>query len=339
MDNNKITLAFGNGGIHTHNLINEVFMKNFNNEYLNKKNDSSVIEIGNVKFAFTTDSYVVKPIFFPGGDIGKLAVTGTVNDLAVMGAKPKYLSVGMIIEEGFEISELEKIVKSMKKTADDAGVLIVTGDTKVVEKGSCDNVFINTSGIGVIENNAIDFSINKINLGDEIIINGSIGDHGITILNERENFPIEADIKSDCECLNGMINEILENVPCDKIKIMRDPTRGGLATTLNEFVENKNISIEINEEDILVKDEVRAICEITGFDPLYVANEGKIIIVCDSEYTEKILKIMKGHPAGKDSVTIGKVVDADKGNVILNTSIGGKRIIDMLRGDMLPRIC
>jgi len=339
MNMEKIDLSHGNGGKFSHDLIEKIFIKEFNNEYINKLNDSAFLNLKNTKLAFTTDSYVVKPIFFPGGDIGKLAVTGTVNDLAVSGALPKFISCGIILEEGFKIKDLQDIIKSMQETARQAGVEIVTGDTKVVEKGSADGIFINTSGIGIIEDCDYEYSINNIKIGDEIIINGYIGDHGVAVLEEREEIPMKSGIKSDCVCLNDIITKLIKSIPRDEIRIMRDPTRGGLAQTLNEFVYKKNFTIELFEDKIPIRDEVKAICEITGFDPFYIANEGKFVIVCSDKYSNKIINILKNHPLGNNASVIGKITDISNGNLVLNTNIGGSRIIDMLVGNMLPRIC
>jgi len=338
MTNNKITLAHGNGGKLSSELINEIFKKSFSNEILNPLNDSAVLNIQGKKIAFTTDSYTVKPAFFKGGDIGKLAVCGTVNDLVVSGARPLYISAGFIIEEGYEIKNLKKIVSSMKETALQSDVLIVTGDTKVVEKGSADSIFINTSGIGLIEDN-IDLNPANINENDVIIINGDIGDHGASILVSRADFPITSSLTSDCASLSQIYHILYEFLKNNEIKIMRDPTRGGIATTLNEFTEGRDFSIIIDEKMVPIKSEVKAICEMTGFDPLYLANEGKIIIVIAEKSAEKLLKKLKETDIGKNSIIIGKVTKKVKGKVILNTRVGGERIVDKLTGNMLPRIC
>ncbi|OIO75599.1 MAG: hydrogenase expression/formation protein HypE [Elusimicrobia bacterium CG1_02_37_114] len=336
----KILLTHGSGGRLTHELINGIFRKKFDNEILNSLDDSAVLQLpwltDHSRICFTTDSYVVKPIFFPGGDIGKLSVCGTINDLAVMGAKPLFISCGVIIEEGFSINDLEKIVSSMKNTVDEAGVKIVTGDTKVVEKGSCDRIFINTAGIGIIKQNP-DMSMNKIVPGDKVIINGTIGDHGITILQAREQFHFKTKIASDCAPLNHLIHKIITTGA--KIKFMRDPTRGGLATTLNEITEGKNIGIVLEEKKIPVRNNVRSICELLGFDPLYIPNEGKVVVIVDKNDANEVIKVMKNDALGEQSQVIGEVIPSARGKVILSTVSGGTRIVDMLVGDQLPRIC
>jgi len=331
----KILLAHGSGGKLMHDLIEKEILKRFANPFLSPLGDSAIFEIKGQKFAFTTDSYVVKPIFFPGGDIGKLAVYGTVNDLSMVGAEPLYLSCGVILEEGLETEILDKILASMETAGKIAQVKIITGDTKVVEKGSADKIFINTAGIGIIKNNRV-LSTDKIKKGDKIIINGSIGDHGIAVMSERMNLKVTSSLKSDCAPLSGLVKKIL--AVTNGIRFMRDPTRGGLATTLNEIVAKTNLGILIREEDIPVKDEVQGICELLGLDPLYVANEGKVVIVVSPESAEKVLKLMKKDKLGKESRIIGEIVDQPK-KVILKTLIGGHRIVDMLTGEQLPRIC
>jgi hydrogenase expression/formation protein HypE len=300
--------------------------------------DSAVLKIKSENIAFTTDSYVVSPVFFPGGDIGKLAVCGTVNDLSVSGAKPMYLSASFIIEEGFQINDLKRIAQSMAKEAKEAGVLIVTGDTKVVGSGMCDKIFINTTGVGELQEKDTEISSGKnIQSGDKILINGTIADHGMAIMCARENLSIEGNIVSDCASLNSMIKELLESGI--RVKFMRDATRGGLATVLNEVSGKQNIGIEINESSILLKESVRGVCEILGYDPLYVANEGKAIIIVDSADEDSALKIMRKHHLGRSSTVIGEITNEHRGTVILNTSIGGRRILNILSGEQLPRIC
>lgn len=331
----EILLTHGSGGKLTHSLI-KGFLKILGNEYLNELDDSAIFNIGNNKIAFTTDSYVVKPIFFPGGDIGRLAVCGTVNDLAVCGARPLFLSSSMIIEEGFPERKLDRILRSMSKTAEEAGVKIVTGDTKVVEKGACDGIFITTSGVGIIEAN-FDLSISRINPGDKVIISGNMGDHGFSVLNAREKFEFKADIRSDASPLNGLISAVMK-IGKD-IKFMRDPTRGGLATTLNEIVENKNIGIEIFDEKIPVNKKVAAIGEILGIDPLYMGNEGKAVFVTSERSSQAVLRRLRKHKFGKNASIIGIVTKENKGKVILRTKIGTRRMLGMLIGEQLPRIC
>lgn len=333
--NSKITMAHGSGGKLMHDLIKKLFLQKFDNPILSSLSDSAIINLNGNPIAFTTDSYVVNPIFFPGGDIGKLAVCGTINDLAVVGANPLYLSCSVVIEEGFEYELLEKIIDSMKVTAEKAGVEIVTGDTKVVERGKGDKIFINTSGIGIIEKE--DLSVENIKVGDKIILNGSIGEHGIAVLSERAELGLDVNIESDCAPLNDLIQSVIKI--SNKVKFMRDPTRGGLATVLNEIVENRNFGIILEEEKILVKEEVKAVCEILGFDPLYIANEGKVVIIAGAEDAEKIVEVMRRHPLGKDTHIIGEIVGEPEGLVCMKTRSGGTRIVDMLVGEQLPRIC
>ncbi len=332
-----ILLGHGSGGRMTHQLIQEIFVKYFNNETLSEQTDAAILENPNKKIAFTTDSYVVDPLFFPGGNIGKLAVCGTVNDLAVSGAQALYLSCGFIIEEGFLFDDLETIVKSMAEEAFKAGVKIVTGDTKVVNKSKCDKIFINTSGIGIVDNNHTHIaSGNKISIGDKIIINGSIGDHGIAIMGSRENLKYETNIESDCASLNHLINKIIKQ--CE-IHFMRDATRGGIASVVCEITQKHKIGIALDESRIPIKESVRGLCEVFGFDPLYVANEGKFVIIAPKKDANKILELLQADELGKDAAIIGEITENHLGKVILNTSIGGKRMVDMLAGEQLPRIC
>ncbi|WFD12254.1 hydrogenase expression/formation protein HypE [Tepidibacter hydrothermalis] len=331
-----ITLGHGSGGKLTHNLIEDIFYKYFDNDILLQKNDSSILPKLEGKIAVTTDSFVINPIFFNGGDIGKLSVCGTVNDLAMSGAKPLYITVGFIIEEGFEIENLEKIVESISITAKNANVKIVAGDTKVVEKGSADKIYINTTGIGVIDKD-IYLSGENAKPGDKIIISGSLGDHGVCIMSKRKNLEFDVSVKSDCNLLNELIEEILYT--SNNVKVLRDPTRGGLATTLNEFASQSKRSISINEEDIPVKDEVRSMCEILGLDPLYIANEGKVVLIASKEDAQRVVEVMRKNPMGKDAQIIGEVLEDDKKIVSLKTDIGGTRLLSMPSGELLPRIC
>ncbi len=334
----NILLGHGSGGKLSHDLISNLFVRYFDNPALNSQTDSALLNIEGKNIAFTTDSYVVDPIFFPGGNIGKLAIAGTVNDLAVAGATPLYLSSSFIIEEGFPIDDLEEIVKTMASEAKKAGVKIVTGDTKVVDKGKCDKVFINTSGIGQLDEKHIDISSGKnIKPGDKIIINGTIADHGMAILSARNELKITSDIQSDCACLNKMIKKVLD--VSDKIKFMRDATRGGVATVLSELVDNKNYGINIDESSVNINENVKGICEILGFDPMYVANEGKVVIVAGSEDADKIIETLQKNEFGKNSSIIGEITENHSGKGWITTEIGGKRIIDMLSGEQLPRIC
>jgi hydrogenase expression/formation protein HypE len=336
--NDKVLLGHGSGGKLSHDLISELFVKHFNNAYLDKQTDASILELPDKQVSFTTDSFVVDPIFFPGGDIGKLAVCGTVNDLAVSGATPLYLSAGFIIEEGFPFQDLETIVRSMAAEAKKAGVVIVTGDTKVVNRGKCDKIFINTAGIGKIAKQHLHIGEgSRIKAGDKIIINGSVGDHGMAVLSARKELNIQSDIQSDCASLNGLIHEIL--TVSDGIKFMRDATRGGLATVLAELAEKKNFGITLEESQLLVSQKVKAFCELLGFDPLYVANEGKVVIIVDPDAAEKVIRVMVDHEFGKDARIIGEITGSYAGKAFINTGIGGKRILDMLAGEQLPRIC
>ncbi|MDO8535997.1 MAG: hydrogenase expression/formation protein HypE [Candidatus Omnitrophota bacterium] len=331
----NILLTHGSGGTLTHRLIDSLFIKELANPVLKEKMDSAIIRIGKEKLAFTTDSYVVNPIFFPGGDIGSLAVHGTVNDLAVCGAKPLFISLGVIIEEGLDGDLLERIVKSISSAAKRAGVYVVTGDTKVVERGSCDKIFINTSGIGEIYYQGL--SIRKIRPGDSIILSGTIGEHAISVLSKREGISFSTIVRSDSAPLNALIAKAL-NVS-KSVRFMRDPTRGGVATTLNEIVANARFGISIEEDSLPVTGGVRGACELLGFDPLYLANEGKVIIIADKSDESKILKVLRSDPLGRKARVIGRVTKEYPGKVYLNTSSGGNRIVGMLTGEQLPRIC
>jgi len=329
-----ITLSHGSGGKLMHDLIRDLFLKNLGNPFLNKMGDAALIKSGAKKLAYTTDSFVVKPLFFPGGDIGKLSVCGTVNDLAVSGAMPRYLSCGMILEDGFSYADLERIAISIRDTCRSCGVNIVAGDFKVVEKGAIDGIFINTSGIGeVFEDSFIDIA--RIQPGDKIIISGTIGDHAASILLAREDLKFKTGIKSDCSPLNKFVSSIIRK----DIKFMRDPTRGGLATTLNEISMASGYNIAIEEPEIPIKKSVSTLCEILGFDPLYMANEGKLIAVVSKNAAVNALSKMKRHALGKDARIIGEVKKEKNRRVYLKTQSGGLRILDMITGEQLPRIC
>lgn len=319
-----------------HELIKGLFLKELKNPFLSALDDASAINIGKEEISFTTDSYVVSPIFFPGGDIGALSVYGTVNDLAVCGAEPLYLSVGMIMEEGLEISVLEKITRSIKTAALAAKVNVVTGDMKVVEKGSCDKIFINTSGIG-IKKKAAKLTLDSIKQGDRVIISGPIGQHGVSILASREGLDFFSDVKSDCAPVNDLISKVLKS--CSGVKFMRDPTRGGVATTLNEFVEGRNFGIILDEDSIPVSPGVGSACELMGFDPLYMANEGRVVIVASKRDSKKIVDIIRRDNIGKRACVIGEVTSEYKGKVCMTTKAGGLRLLRMLTGEQLPRIC
>lgn len=335
--NEIITLGHGSGGKLTHQLIGDLFYEYFKNDILLQSGDSAVFAGSGGRMAFTTDSYVISPIFFKGGNIGRLAVCGTVNDLAVTGACPKYISCGFIIEEGLPLKDLKAIAQSMAETAEEAGVRIVTGDTKVVQKGCADRIFINTSGIGFLPE-GVDLTSGNIRNGDKIILSGTMGDHGTAILLERENLKIQSNIASDCAPLYSLIAPVIEKLH-SSVRVMRDPTRGGVATTLNELIAGTGLSIQLTEDALPVRDEVKGICEILGMDPLYMANEGKVLIIADADSAEIVIELLKTSPYGKDAAIIGTVTDDFPDKVFINTLAGGNRIIDMLTGDQLPRIC
>jgi len=331
--NQRISLAHGSGGKLTHDLIKDCFLARFKNPILSELTDSAIVNLKGINLAFTTDSHVIKPLFYPGGDIGKLAVYGTVNDLAVVGAKPLYISCAYVIEEGFDGESLDRITRSLAEAARTAGVLVVTGDTKVVEHGKGDGIFINTSGIGVCN-----YTLpQNIEIGDKILINGSIGNHEIAIISARGELGLDVKIESDCAPLADLISHVL--TASRRIKFMRDPTRGGLATTLNEIVTGKDFGILIEEKAIPIREEVRGACSLLGFDPLYLANEGKVVIIVGREDTSFVVDTMRAHPLGRETQIIGEVVESPKGRVCLRTEIGGTRIVDMPVGTLLPRIC
>lgn len=336
MKEDRISLSHGSGGKLSFNLIKKLFLSNFNNPYLKRLDDGAVLNIEGLKLAYTTDSYTVDPLFFKGGNIGELAVYGTVNDLAMCGATPLYLSCSFIIEEGFSLSLLKKIVLSMREASLIARVDIVTGDTKVVNKGAADKIFINTSGVGIVKE-GVNISGSNAKVGDVVIINGPIGSHGIAVLSEREGLKFETEIKSDTSPLSSLVADMLK-VSKD-IQVLRDPTRGGLSTALNEIALSSKVDVEITESDIPIQEEVEAACEILGYDPLYMANEGKLVAFIPSEIAPNMLKKMRKNKYGKESKIIGRVVRKSEGKVYLNTTIGGKRIVDMLSGEQLPRIC
>jgi hydrogenase expression/formation protein HypE len=332
----KILLAHGSGGELSHQLVTSLFAQAFQNPYLDPLDDMAVLTMGGTRLAFTTDSYVVSPIFFPGGDIGKLAVCGTVNDLAMSGAKPLFLSAGFIIEEGFPLSFLKMIVSSMRRTAEEAGVKIVTGDTKVVNHGGADGVFINTAGIGLIPE-GVAISGSYARPGDRVLLSGTIGDHGVAILSAREGLQFSTSLESDCAPLQGLVARMLE--ASKEIRCLRDPTRGGVSSALNELARQSRVAVWIEEEKIPIKEEVRGACELLGFDPLILANEGKLVAIVAKEAAETILLQMKSHPLGKEAVIIGEVREEPKERVLMRTVFGSTRIVDMLVGEPLPRIC
>ncbi|MBP6978971.1 MAG: hydrogenase expression/formation protein HypE [Bacteroidales bacterium] len=334
----KILLGHGSGGRLSRSLIRDLFLTWFSNRVLQAQGDSAVLPADGSHLAFTTDAFVVDPIFFPGGDIGKLAVAGTVNDLAVAGAQPVYLTASFIIEEGFAVKDLERIVQSMAEEAEQADIQIVAGDTKIVNRGKCDKIFITTSGVGWVDEPFLSVSLGtNIRPGDKIIINGPVGDHGMAILAARELHQFKTDIGSDCASLNHIIQKIKEI--CRDIRFMRDVTRGGLATVLAELAENRLFGVEIHESAIPVNENTRGLCELLGYDPLYVANEGKFIAVVPADSASDVLTAFKSHPLGREAAIIGNIVEQHPGHVWMNTAIGGKRMIDMLAGEQLPRIC
>ena len=336
-----ITLSHGGGGKAMHDLIDDVFLDAFDPESPAPLEDQARFDLSDLakfgdRLAFTTDSYVVQPLDFPGGDIGKLAVCGTINDLAVGGATPLYLSCAVIIEEGLPVETLRKVARSMAATAREAGVKIVTGDTKVVERGACDKLFINTSGVGVIRA-GLNLGIQRAQPGDVILVNGLLGDHGAAILNARGDMALTTPIESDCAALHGLIAALLSAVP--GTRFLRDPTRGGLATVLNEIADAAQVGIEIDESRTPIRAEVKGFCEILGLDPLYLANEGKIVCVVPAPQADTALAALRSHPLGRGAAIIGEVTDRRPGRVVMQTIFGGRRIVDMLVGEQLPRIC
>jgi hydrogenase expression/formation protein HypE len=337
MRHEKILLEHGGGGLLSNELINEKFLPLFRNIFLERMEDGAVFDMAGTKLCFSTDSYVVQPIFFPGGNIGSLAVHGTINDLAMCGGKPLFLSTGFIIEEGFPMKDLETIIASMAEAAQKTGVKIVTGDTKVVSRGAADGIFINTSGIGIITYNS-PIGVSSIRPGDSVIINGTIGDHGTAILSVREGMGIGEGILSDSAPLNGIVEEILH--ACPDVHCMRDATRGGLGAILAEIAQQSGLTITIDEALIPVKEQVKGACEILGLDVLYLANEGKFAIFCPEQSAGIILDIMRANQFGRDASLIGNVTESSgRGRLILKTVIGGSREIDMPTGELVPRIC
>ncbi len=328
----RIMMAHGSGGRLSHELIRTLFQKHLSNPYLDQMNDATALP-GGEQIAVTTDSFVVSPLFFRGGNIGKLAVCGTVNDLAVSGAMPQFLTLALILEEGFPLDELERIIKSVAETAAQAGVRIVCGDTKVVERGSADKIFINTTGIGYITHRLV--GPEQIRPGDEILITGTIGDHGIAILSEREGLEFQTPVVSDCAPLNGLIDAFYQ----PGVKCMRDPTRGGVATTLNELAQQAGVSMLLEEVNLPLLPSVEGACGMLGLDPLYLANEGKALVIVAPDVAEEVLQKMQAHPLGRFAARIGQVQAGKPGVVLLETPLGGKRIVGMLEGEHLPRIC
>lgn len=330
----KILLGHGGGGKLMNDLIRDMIVSSLGKDSI-QLDDSAAVKISEEDVVFTTDTFTVSPVFFPGGNIGSLAVHGTVNDLSVMGARPLYLSCGLIIEEGFEIKNLKIILDTMKSAADEAGIKIVTGDTKVVEKGKADRIFINTAGIGQLE---FGLQRREIEVGDKLIVNGTIGDHGMAILSQRNELSFTSDLKSDSAPLNHLIISVCEKYP-DQIKFMRDATRGGLASVLNEIVQDKAFSVKVVEPSVPIREEVRGVCDILGLDPLYSANEGKVTMVVKPQKAEEILEVIKQDKYGREAAIIGEITDEFPGKVYVETKVKGKRLLPLLVDDQLPRIC
>jgi hydrogenase expression/formation protein HypE len=332
----KILLDHGSGGKVAHQLTTELLLPMFDNPMLAQLHDGAVFESQGGRLAFSTDTFVVDPIFFPGGDIGDLAVNGTVNDVAMCGAVPRYLSMGLILEEGFPIADLKRILTSMRKALDQAGVQLITGDTKVVPKGAADKIFINTSGIGMIPD-GVAVSSEGARPGDRIILSGTMADHGITVLTQREGLRFESNVRSDTAALNHIVEKIFRVTP--HVHVLRDPTRGGVGTALNEIAEQSSVGITIHEGRLPVNPEVAGICELLGFDPLYLANEGKLLCFVPADQADNVLAAVRKDVHGHAACIIGEVVAEHPGRVVLKTRIGGERIVDMLAGEQLPRIC
>lgn len=333
----RITLAHGHGGLASHRLIRDAFLPLLSSPELDPLDDAALVNLPAHRIAFSTDSFVVKPPFFPGGDIGKLAVAGTVNDVAVMGAKPVVISVAFIIEEGFLFEDLARIIESIAETCREAGVRVVTGDTKVVPHGAADGIFVNTTGIGILRGD-VRLSGSGARAGQSVLLSGPAGDHGAAIITARNDLGTFGNLQSDCRPLADLIETVLDAVG-DKVSVMRDPTRGGVATTLNEIARSSGVGIELFETSIPVRPSTRAVCEVLGFDPLYLANEGAIVIILDESAADKALEVVRAHPAGTMAAKIGTVRDDIGRKVVLSTAAGGRRIVDMLTGEMLPRIC
>ncbi len=339
MSSDTILLAHGSGGRLTHELIRDVFVRHLCNPLLAVQDDAAVFELkgsGPARLALSTDSYVVQPIFFPGGDIGKLAVCGTVNDLSMAGAQPLYLSVGFIIEEGLLLAELERVVVSMAQTAAYAGVQVIAGDTKVVDRGSADQIFVNTAGVGLVPP-GVEISGANARPGDVVLLSGPVGMHGLAVMCQREGLRFSFSLESDCAPLNGLVQAMLQ--ADSSLHCLRDPTRGGLATTLNELALQSHVGIEVEETCIKVPESVRAGCDVLGLDPFYVANEGKLVAIAASDAEASLVTAMRSHPYGREAEVIGRVTAAHPGRVVLRTALGAHRVLDMLTGSQLPRIC
>ena len=332
----EIVLAHGSGGKLSHQLMEKLVLPQFRNELLAPLHDGAIFSISGQRVAFSTDSYVVNPIFFPGGDIGKLAVHGTVNDLAMCGARPLYLSVGFILEEGTPMEDFWRVVQSMREAATAAGVMLVMGDTKVVDRGKADKIFINTSGIGVIPD-GVNIAQARAQVGDKIIMSGAMAVHGIAIMSVREGLEFESEMASDTAPLNGLVETIL--AASKDVHVLRDPTRGGITSALTEIAQAAKVGILLNEDAIPISEEVKGACEILGLDPLYVANEGKLLAIVAASDTDSVLAAIQSHPLGREAAIIGQVTDDHPGFVMMKTRVGGKRVVDMLSGEQLPRIC
>ncbi len=331
-----IVLGHGSGGKLSAELLESIFLPAFSNPVLDKLDDQALLRINGTRLAFTTDAFVVTPLFFPGGDIGRLAINGTVNDLAMSGARPLYLAAAFILEEGLLTDELRRIVQSMSEAAKDAGVQLVTGDTKVVNRGKGDKIFISTTGIGIVEK-PVNISADRAQPGDKIILSGYVGDHGMAILSQRENLEFEGVIESDCAALHTLVSDMLDI--CADIRCLRDPTRGGVATVLNEIAGRSEVGMLLHESDIPIRDTVRGACEILGLDPLYVANEGKLVAIVPPDSADAVVERMRQHPLGGEARVVGVVTDDHAGMVLMKTVIGGIRVVDTLFGEQLPRIC
>ncbi|MCP4993192.1 MAG: hydrogenase expression/formation protein HypE [Gammaproteobacteria bacterium] len=336
IENGSVDMSHGSGGRAMAQLIDELFIQNLDNELLRQGNDQAAFAVSEGKMVMSTDGHVISPLFFPGGDIGSLSVHGTVNDVAMGGAKPLYLAAGFILEEGFPLADLKRIVESMAAAANRAGVPVVTGDTKVVEKGKGDGIFITTTGVGVVPEGVL-ISGDRAVPGDRILVSGTLGDHGVAIMSKRENLTFETTIQSDSQALNDLVAAMVDAVP--DIHCLRDPTRGGLASTLNELAMQSAVGMALKESGIPVNPEVAAACELLGLDPLYVANEGKLIAICSAGDADRLLEVMRSHPKGKDAAIIGEVIEDRDHFVQMETSFGGNRVVDWLVGEQLPRIC
>ena len=336
MEYETIQLAHGSGGRLSAELVSRFFLPRFGNETLNRLEDQAVVDFPQGRLALTTDSFVVDPLFFPGGDIGDLAINGTVNDVCMSGATPLYLAAAFILEEGLPMATLHRVLLSMEKAAKTAGVQIVTGDTKVVNRGCCDKLFITTTGVGRVPE-GVNISAASLKIGDKIILSGTIADHGMAILTSREGLSFASRVQSDSAALNGLVAQMLQASP--HIHAMRDPTRGGLATTLNEFAAASQVGIMLDEAAVPVKPEVRGACEVLGIDPMYVANEGKLVAVVPAEVADTVVAAMRSHHLGREAAIIGEVVEGNRGLVAMRTALGAHRIVDMPVGEQLPRIC